>query len=367
MKQNTTNLRERIDERAPIRERWTGHAPGQGDEAIAGALLRSAAAGRPFGAKELAEVGARLRVKERYRPRPLAWQIAIAACLICLGSVLSASVSHVWRATHGGAGKGDASARSTENVPAKKPIRRASPAAVRPPTEEVAPLAALPPPESPEPSALSSEGRPPVVHANRRVAVREALASKKAEPEVAALPPDLQPAPQPPPGPSSLAQESRLLASAIAKLRQDDDAKQALAILDRYREQFGSKSALAPEEAATRIEALLRMERHGQALALLDAQTPTTTGVGREMLIARAELRADRGRRRAALHDFDLLIAAGVKPDSVSERALYGRAACRGKIGDWEGARGDFRMYLATFPNGKLAGKARAALGQDLR
>ena len=191
--------------------------------------------------------------------------------------------------------------------------------------------------------------------------MREILATKKP------ASPGLESAPLPPPKPSALALESRLLASAIAKLRQEDDAEQALVILDQHRVQFGTKGMLAPEATATQFEALVRLGRHGQALALLDAQTLTPTGNGREMLVARAELRANRNRRTAALHDFDLLLADGVKPDFVSERALYGRATCRGTNGDWEGARRDFWTYLATFPQGKFAGQVRAALGQNLR
>ena len=85
------------DERSPIRERWTALDPGQSDEALAGSLLRSAAAVPPLGAREISEVSARLRSKERFRPRPLALQLAIALVLILFGSALSAGVSHVLR------------------------------------------------------------------------------------------------------------------------------------------------------------------------------------------------------------------------------------------------------------------------------
>jgi TolA-binding protein len=159
-----------------------------------------------------------------------------------------------------------------------------------------------------------------------------------------------------------LAKEARLLARAIAKLRQEGNAVEALAILDEHRAEFGASGALSPEATATRIEALLRLGRHGQAMTLLDAQTLTATGPGREMLVARAELRADKGRRASALHDFDLLLHADAPADSVTERALYGRAVCRGKMDNWTGARQDFERYLAMFPNGTFTGKASAAM-----
>jgi len=344
MKQPTETPEE---ERTPIRARWTAQPPGASDDALAGAMLRSAAMVRPFGAKELAEVGARLRGKERFRPRPLAWQLAVATCLVLFGSALSAAVLHVWRAP----------TRAQQELPiappANKPIRRASLGTARPP-------APIPPPVAePLPEPAATPAHPAPTRPGRALAIREELAAPV---QSAASVSELVLAPAPAAGPSSLAKESRLLARAIAKLRQEGDAEQSLAILDEHRAEFGTSGALLPEANATRIEALLRLGRHSQALALLDSQTLTATGAGREMLVARAELRADKGRRSSALHDFDLLLHSDAPADSVTERALYGRAACRGKIGNWTGVRQDFERYLATFPDGRFADKARAAM-----
>jgi TolA-binding protein len=135
-------------------------------------------------------------------------------------------------------------------------------------------------------------------------------------------------------------------------------------MLDQHRARFGAKGALEPEARVTRIEALLRLGRHDQALALLDAQALTPTGVGREMLVARAELRAEKGRCGAALNDFNLLLATEAPPDLVTERALYGRATCRAQQSDWAGARSDLEHYLARFPKGRFADQARTAIGQ---
>jgi hypothetical protein len=181
----------------------------------------------------------------------------------------------------------------------------------------------------------------------------------------AAAPPSvLEPAPPPPllSGTSALARESRLLARAIAELRHDGNAEQALATLEEHRREFGSASALSPEATAARIEALLRLGRHAQALALLDAKVLGTTGPQREMLVARAELRLDKGRRGAALHDFDRLLAGSDKADAVAERARFGRANCRAQMGDAEGARSDLEAYLAAFPEGRFAAEARTTL-----
>ena len=74
------------NERAPIRHRWTAKPPGDSEEALAGALLRTAKAVQPWPTRNLAEVAARLRSRERHVPRKWAWQIAIAVGL--LGPVL---------------------------------------------------------------------------------------------------------------------------------------------------------------------------------------------------------------------------------------------------------------------------------------
>jgi hypothetical protein len=339
-------IQARVDERTPIRERWTAQPIGANDEAVAGAMLRSAAMVRPFGAKELAEVSARLRSKERFRPRPLAWQLAIATCLVLFGSALSAAAFHVLRGP----------TRAQQELPpaplASKPVRHTSLGTARmiPPPQPVAePL--------PEPAATPAHPAP--TRPSRTLAIRETFTAPV--PSVASVAePPLAPAPAA--SPSALATEARLLARAIAKLRQEGNAVEALAILDEHRAEFGASGALSPEATATRIEALLRLGRHSQAMALLDAQPLTATGPGREMLVARAELRADKGRRASALHDFDLLLHAEAPADSVTERALYGRAVCRGNMGNWPGARQDFERYLAMFPNGTFIDKARAAM-----
>jgi len=308
------------DERTPIRHRWTAQPPGDTDEALAGALLRSAKVVQPFGTKDLAEVAARLRTRERRLSRKWAWQIAIAVGLLLFCGAVSAAVMHFLR----GPSVRPSSPATPVSMPASGPVRRRHVVVAPAPAPANAPV--------PEPQVPG-----------------------KASPESPASPLA---------NPSALAQESRLLAGAIHKLRQERNPGQALAMLDQHRARFGAKGALEPEAEVTRIEALLRLGRHDQALGLLDAQVLTAAGVGREMLVARAELRAEKGRCGAALNDFNLLLAAETPPDLVTERALYGRATCRAQQGDWAGARSDLEHYLARFPKGRFADQARTAIGK---
>jgi hypothetical protein len=419
MKKHMTVRRGSRDERSPVREHWTAQAPGTSDEAIAGSMLRAAASIKPFGPRELAEVGARLRSREHVRPRHLAWQLVIVIGLMLAGGALYAAVSHVLRVSRSPSPDRTPGATTPEKTLSRKTAKRTPVDPIRPPAEVAPPASAsLPSIELSEPSPEASPELPapaPAPAPRRQVVSLEEKkpgmpkpteAPSLVQPEPASIlrpalepVPALQPEPVPqaptrpspsamgafaqapsgasppampsspptPTGPSALAKESRLLSRAIFKLRQEGEAEQALALLDQLRSEFGPQSTLAPEANATRLEALLRLQRHTQALALLDSQTLTTTGVGREMLVARAELRAEKGRQTAARQDFDLVLAAGGSPDTVTERALYGRAVCRGKAGDWQGARRDLERYLATFPNGRFVDKTRAMLNQDLR
>jgi len=404
------------DEHTPIREYWTARAAGGGDEAMAGALLRAAAQHGPIGERKLTEIHARLRQSQREDLRAAEWpakrilrQLALATGFVLFGGALSASVMHVLhKASEQPADRltepANASKKAVRN-PSRRPAR---PAESVPPSEapEVpAPTSAQfpaptnsvpadptseapsavrvsPPVTRPRPSRMLATSEVPNLRSSRQgsasfdphqsrgepaglaggVPLREGMGTL---PALAPLPVESAPATGPAPGPSQLARESRLLASAIAKLRQDGDPAQALAILDQHRSVFGS-GVLAPEANAVRIEALLRLGRNGQALTLLDGQRLSAKGVGREMLVARAELRADKGRCSTALRDFDLILSTPGATDGISERALYGRATCRAKGGDWDGARRDFEKYISDFPRGRYAREARSALAQQL-
>src|SRR4029078_13137378 len=109
--------------------------------------------------------------------------------------------------------------------------------------------------------------------------------------------------------------------------------------------------------------ALLRTQRTGDALALMDRSGPSPAGSSRDLRIARAELRAAAGRCADAAADFDLLLRPDRPLDAITERALWGRASCRA-AGDSAGARRDLQDYLTIFPRGRFAADARAALGE---
>lgn len=153
---------------------------------------------------------------------------------------------------------------------------------------------------------------------------------------------------------SALGAESKLLATALRQLRRERDPRAALATLDSHDARF-PHGALAGEVRAARIEALVALGDRRGALALLDAGP-----VKGEQAVLRGELRLDAGRAEEAVRDFESALIGST--DKLEQRALYGRAAARVRIGDPAGARRDLEDYLRRFPRGASAAAARAAL-----
>jgi hypothetical protein len=307
-------------------ERWSAQIDGRDDrdgedgEARAGLLFRRAVVKQPLSASALADIRARLpggAVHAAPRRLPLRIGVALALFLSGGGVVASATLLGHW-----------------------SPFRRTSPApapAPAPPKPRHAHLA-RPAITPPAPAAIEAP----------------------APPEPSGRPPTLRPSAERA-HPSAIAAEAALVGAALRKLREQGDAAGALALLDEHDQRFGSASALADEAGTTRVEALLRLGRHARALALLDARAPRATGRGRDLLATRGELRPDAGRCREALGDFEAALG-GDATDGIAERALYGRAACRSRLGQVDGARADLRDYVARFPSGRFAALARAAL-----
>jgi hypothetical protein len=153
--------------------------------------------------------------------------------------------------------------------------------------------------------------------------------------------------------------------SALTALRRHDDAALALGILDQHDLRF-PRGELAEEATLARVEALVKVKRSGEALALLEARGSAGRGDNqRKLLLTRAELRAAAGHCAAALRDLDDVLRGKPPEDALTERALWGRAACRASGGQPDGARADLEAYLRTFPSGRFAGRASAALGGD--
>ena len=163
----------------------------------------------------------------------------------------------------------------------------------------------------------------------------------------------------PPPAPTS---EARLLADARARLQPGHDPAGALALLQEHRRRFPA-GALVSEARVTEVAALLELGQRSDALVLLDGLALDQLPRGDDVRVLRGELRADVGRCREAIADFDRCADGGGCRAGTDERALFGRASCRARAGQHEAARADLESYLARFPRGRFAGAVRRALG----
>lgn len=223
----------------------------------------------------------------------------------------------------------------------------------RPPAPRVAVRATAAPVAAPAPAAPPEEEPP--IEAPPPAPVAPVRAAPRARSQAA------RPVEAPPPADAPIVVESRMLADALAALRQRHEPQQALRALDAYERRFPA-GALAPEAAAARIDALLALGRRGQALERLDGLQLERLPRGAELRVLRGELRAGRGRLDEAVSDFSAVLALSAAPPAVVERALYGRGSCRSRLGDAAGARADLREVIRRFPTGALAGAAERAL-----
>jgi hypothetical protein len=155
---------------------------------------------------------------------------------------------------------------------------------------------------------------------------------------------------------SELSRESQALERALTALRRERDPARALALLERYAADFPA-GVLRLEADVARVDAHLALGQRPVALAILDRLPLERVGRGLELRVVRAELYAERDCVRAD-GDFDRVLGAS-PPASLDERALFGRATCRSRLGDAAGARADLERYLARYPNGRFAASAR--------
>jgi hypothetical protein len=151
-----------------------------------------------------------------------------------------------------------------------------------------------------------------------------------------------------------------MVAAALARLRRAHDAVGALAELDRYDARFPT-GVLRGEARAARVDALLTAGRPDEARRVLADAQLGPAGRDRELRLLRAELTAETD-CVTALGDYQLVLAQSGVSGRAGERALWGRAACRSRLGDQAGARADLADYLRRFPRGSHAAAARARL-----
>jgi hypothetical protein len=187
---------------------------------------------------------------------------------------------------------------------------------------------------------------------------------------VSPSPPRVQPSPPSPAAPpasvpeadsesSALGAEARLLRRAIESLRSEANPRKTLALLDQHRSLFPD-GRLRANADLLRVDALLAMGSRSEALAILELLPLDTGPRGDDLLVTRAELRADAD-CAAAVRDFDKALARPLS-EKLAERALRGRAVCRVRGGDRSAAESDLRLYVERFPNGKFAPRARELL-----
>jgi hypothetical protein len=154
--------------------------------------------------------------------------------------------------------------------------------------------------------------------------------------------------------------EARWLGRVLRTMRVDHDPAGALQMLEGYERRFPDHR-LQSEVVLARVESSLALGRKAEALALLESGPATSASQGPQPALVRGELRAGAGRCADAVGDFDTVLRSG-RSDSMSERALYGRAICHRTVGQSEKARRDFAEYLHRFPTGGHAASARAYL-----
>ncbi|HTQ02728.1 MAG TPA: hypothetical protein VMI54_02685 [Polyangiaceae bacterium] len=315
-------------------------ADGNPDDPVLDELGRwfaGAAAPSGLDAQRLARVARRLEGAEVARRTP--WRsVALAAALVVVAGGAAAEWGH-----SRGAGRllsifarGAAAPAASGEVKRRGPSKPERAHATEAPAEVRAPAEALP---SAAP-ALDGVGEGSDAAASSHFAAVGSVPAASASANA-----------------GELARESAALERALTALRREHDAAGALALLDRYAADFPA-GELRLEADVARVDANLALGKDSAALALLDRLPLEHVGRGLELRLVRAELTATRDCGRANL-DFDRVLASHPAP-AFDERALFGRASCRQKVGDASGSRADLETYLARYPEGRFAAAARA-------
>jgi tetratricopeptide (TPR) repeat protein len=333
----------------PVLRRLRDHEPGPGPngdaEARAGEIIRSVEQPRKLAAQAHTRILRRLRGEPAAAGEPArlvsrhasALQVASGVALVALG----ASAAVAW---FRGAGSSGSETSSVNHAP---PALTDAPAAPldAPPAPTDAPPALTNAPPLP---AMSSAGKASAANGPPRSAIGAPSAAAAASAS-ASTPP------------SSLAEESRLLAIAFDQLRARHDFNGALATLRLYDARFPD-GKLRSEALRTRLDALTGLGNWVAALDLLD-HALDERALSPELRVLRGELRAGAGRCAEATQDLDRALT-GSGPGRLAERALYARASCRAQLGDRAAATADLNEYLERFPDGPHAAEAKERLGR---
>ena len=273
---------------------------------------------------------------------------AIAVLVVCVTTAGGARL--LWR-KYAGAGRKQALPPAAETTVPQLPQRRVRVAAPTPDTDPAPPAAA--------PPAPSRADTPPPARTRPAAPALGPSAPETAGPSSSAPSEAAPVAPRP-------TTESTLVAEALFDLRQLGDPRAALSTLDRYARAF-PHGVLETEALRTRIEAVIQLHDLKTALALLDGDAARAGGLGDDLLLTRAELRAAVGRLHEAASDFTDVLgsAAGSLAADAEERALYGRAVCLRRLAQNESARADLLAYQKRFPEGRFAREVERALADE--
>jgi hypothetical protein len=314
--------------------------------------------------EELPSLRWRLRTSQQWRatrPRLFLKVALVLGVVFCLGGVVGAVVPAFWP-------RREPAVVSPTPAPAPTARRqKPRPATALPATTALPEIGAEEPASvAQEPRPVADEPTPDPAPAKHRAAVRVAILKEPTPPPVPSAP-EIAAPPADPAQPSRIAVEQALLGRAVKTLRDGRDARTALGLLAQHAEEFPD-GALTSEATILRIEALLTLGLKDEALSLLDRVPLASLPNRDEQLVVRGELRAAKGRWREAEEDFNDILrdrslpAASAKSRNIQERALWGRASARSRLGDQDGARTDLDLYVRHFPAGRFAGPAAALL-----
>ena len=310
----------------------------------------------------------RLRTSRRLRdlrPRLFLRVALVVGSAFFLGGIVGAVVVPFWTRKGPVAVDGGPTPAAAPTPRHRKP----RPATSSPATPVLEPVPGEPESAADELRTIPDEHKSVPVPVKRPAPARFAILKEPAPPPAPVAVPEMAPPDLVPPGgaPSPIAVEQVLLGQALRALREGHDARSALALLAQHAERF-PKGALASEATMLRIEALLVLGLRDEALSVLDRIPLASLPNRDEHLVVRGELRAAARRWREAEQDFDDTLrdyglpAASARARNIQERALWGRAAARSRIGDQDGARADLDLYLRHFPGGRFAGPATSLL-----